>query len=164
MRWPFCFKRMERSETQRAFQTGLRILGYRPRTRREVVDRLERRYSSDAAQQAVERLEQSGYLDDADFARSWRRSREAHRPRSGSLIRRELEQRGVSREVAEEAVVGLDEEDSAYRAGLRRLRRLRDLEWATFLRRLGDYLRGRGFSITLTHRIVERLWAERYGC
>ena len=87
---------MERNEAQRAFQTGLRVLGYRPRTRREVVQRLERRYSSDAVQQAVERLEQSGYLNDADFARSWRRSREAHRPRSGSLIRRELEQRSLS--------------------------------------------------------------------
>jgi regulatory protein len=155
---------MERNETQRAFQTGLRILGYRPRTRKEVVDRLERRFSSDAAQQAVERLEQSGYLDDADFARSWRRSREADRPRSASLIRRELEQRGVSREVAEEAVADLDEDDSAYRAGLRRLSSLRDLDWSTFRRRLGDYLRRRGFPITLTYRIVERLWTERYGC
>jgi regulatory protein len=152
---------MNSSEAQRAFRTGLRILGYRPRTRRDVVKRLERRYSPDAAQQAVERLEQSGYLNDADFARSWRRSREAHRPRSASLIRRELEQRGVSRELAEEAVADLDEEDSAYRAGLRRLRSLRGLDWMTFRRRLGDYLRRRGFPAALTHRTVERLWMER---
>ncbi len=152
---------MERSETQRAYQTGLRILGYRAKTRMELLHRLGRRYSPDAAQQAVERLEQSGYLNDAEFARAWRRSREAHRPRSGFLIRRELEQRGVSKEVAEEAVADLDEEDSAYRAGLRRLRSLRDADWTTFRRRLGDYLRRRGFPIALTRRIVERLWAER---
>ena len=152
---------MNSNEVQRAFQTGLRVLGYRPRTRMELLHRLERRYSSDAAQQAIERLEESGYLNDADFARSWRRSREAHRPRSASLIRRELEQRGVSRELAAEAVADLDEEDSAYRAGLRRLRSLRDADWATFRRRLGDYLRRRGFPIALTHRTVERLWTER---
>ena len=152
---------MERSETQRAYQTGIRILGYRPRTRKAVVQRLERRYSSDAVRQAVARLEQSGYLNDADFARAWRRSREAHRPRSGFLIRRELEQRGVSREVAEEAVAGLDEEDSAYRAGLNRLRSLRAADWTTFRRRLGDYLRRRGFPIALTRSTVERLWRER---
>lgn len=127
----------------------------------QVVQRLERRYSSDAVREAVERLEKSGYLNDADFARAWRRSREAHRPRSGFLIRRELEQRGVSREVAEEAVADLDEEDSAYRAGLRRLRSLRDLDWTTFRRRLGDYLRRRGFPLALTRRTVERLWMER---
>ncbi len=152
---------MERNEAQRAYQTGLRILGYRARTRLELLHRLERRYSSDAVQQAVERLEQSGYLNDADFARSWRRSREAHRPRSGFLIRRELEQRGVSREVAEEAVADLDEEDSAYRAGHGRLKSLRDVDWTTFRRRLGDYLRRRGFPIALTRRTVERLWMER---
>lgn len=152
---------MERSETQRAFQTGIRILGYRPRTRREVLQRLERRYSSDAVREAVERLEKSGYLNDAEFARAWRRSREANRPRSGFLIRRELEQRGVSREVAAEAVADLDEEGSAYRAGLGRLKSLRDLDWTTFRRRLGDYLGRRGFQIALTRRTVERLWEER---
>jgi len=149
------------SEAERAYQAGLRFLAYRARSRQEVRQRLARRFSAPAVQQAVARLEEGGHLNDATFARFWRQSRETHRPRSAFLIRLELEQRGVARELAAEAVVGLDEEDSAYRAGRRRLRALQGVDEVNFRRRLGDYLRRRGFALGVARRTLERLWRER---
>ncbi len=146
---------------ERAYQAGLRFLAYRPRSRQEVRQRLARRFSADVVQEAVARLEERDYLNDAAFARFWRDSREAHRPRSAALIRRELQQRGVARELAEDAVAGLDDDDSAYRAGRRRLRTQQGVDETTFRRRLGDYLRRRGFSGGVARRTVERLWLER---
>ena len=154
---------MASSEAERAYQAGLRFLAYRARSRQEVRQRLARRFSGSAVQQAVARLEERGHLDDTTFARFWRQSRETHRPRSAFLIRRELEQRGVARELAEAAVVGLDDEDSAYRAGRRRLRALQGVDEATFRRRLGEFLRRRGFTLAVARRTVERLWREREG-
>ena len=151
------------SEVDHAYQAGLRLLTYRPRSRQEVQQRLARQFSAQAVQQALSRLEGRRYLDDAAFARFWRESREAHRPRSAALIRRELEQRGVAREVTEAAIAGLDDDDSAYRAGRRRLRALQGVDEVAFRRRLGDYLRRRGFSFGLVRRAVERLWREREG-
>ena len=87
---------------QRAVLAGLRFISYRPRSREEVRRRLGRRFG-------VATVEQ-GYLDDVAFARSWCESRVAHRTRSAALIRRELLERGVGREVAEEAVAGLDDD------------------------------------------------------
>ena len=149
------------SEVERAYHAGLRLLAYRPRSRREVQQRLTRRFSTDAVQQAVARLEDGQHLNDAAFARLWRDSREARRPRSAALIRRELQQRGVAKDLADAAIAGLDDDDSAYRAGCHRLRALQRVDQVTFRRRLGDYLRRRGFSMDVTRRAVERLWGER---
>ena len=151
------------SEPQRAYEAALRFLSYRPRSSQEVRRRLASRFTPEAVQETVRRLEEHGFLDDAAFAAFWRQSREAHRPRSTALIRRELMQKGVPRDVAEAAVTGLDDEHSAYRAAKRRERALRGLDEATFRRRLGDYLRRRGFSFGVAHGVVERLWEERGG-
>ncbi len=148
-------------EVEHAYQAGLRLLAYRPRSRQEVRQRLSGRFSTHVVLQVLTLLEEQGYLDDVAFARAWRESREAHRPRSATLIRRELQQRGVAREVSEDAVSGLDEEDSAYQAGHHRLRALQGLDYVTFRRRLGDYLRRRGFPSDMVRRTVERLWQEQ---
>ncbi len=148
-------------EDERAYGAGLRLLSYRPRSRDEVRQRLARRFTTEAVNQALARLMEQGYLDDAAFARFWRENREAHRPRGVFLIKRELLQRGVARGVVEAATEGMDDGDSAYRAGLGRLRAMRGLDEATFRRRLGDYLRRRGFPHGVAQRTVQRLWEER---
>ncbi len=145
----------------RAVQAGLRFISYRSRSRQEVRLRLGRRFGAGTVERALARLQEKGYLDDAAFARSWRESREAHRPRSAALVRRELAQHGVDREVASEAVAGLDDDASAYRAGLGRLRALQGLDYVPFRRRLEGYLRRRGFGLSVCRRTVERLWRER---
>ena len=141
---------------ERATQAGLRLISYRPRTREEVRRRLEPRFAPTTVEQALARLEEQGYLDDAAFARLWRESRDAHRPRSAALIRRELVERGVSREVAQEAVADLDDDANAYRAGQGRLRSLEGLDYVAFRRRLESYLKRRGFSASVIRRTVDR--------
>ena len=150
----------EGDQIGRAFRAGLLFVSYRPRSRQEIRRRLGRRFGARTVELALARLEEQGYVDDATFARFWRESREAHRPRSAGLIRRELAQRGVGREVAEEAVAGLDDDANAYRAGLGRMRSLGGLEYVTFHRRLEGYLRRRGFGTGVVRRAVERLWRE----
>ena len=146
---------------QRAVLACLRFISYRPRSREEVRRRLGRRFGVATVEQALVRLEEQGYLDDVAFARSWCESRVAHRPRSAALIRRELLERGVGREVAEEAVAGLDDDAAAYRAARGRLAALRGLDYVTFRRRLEGYLKRRGFGTGVTRRTAQRLWREK---
>ena len=67
---------------------------------------------------------------------------------------------GVSKDVVEEALDGLDEEESAYRAGGRTLGRLRRLDYYTFRKRMFAYLRRRGFGGEVVSRTILRLWGE----
>ena len=67
----------------------------------------------------------------------------------------------MGREVAEEAVAGLDDDANAYRAGLGRMRSLGGLDYVAFRRRLEGYLQRRGFGTGVVRKAVERLWRER---
>ena len=149
------------AEPERAYLSGLRLLSYRSRSRLEMRQRLSKRFSTEAVEEAVSRLEEMGYLDDASFARSWKEGREARKPRSATLVRHELRHRGVAKELAESVTADMDDETSAYEAGRRRLKTLLAVDKRTFRRRMGNYLRRRGFATGLVIRTVDKLWQER---
>ena len=122
--------------------------------------RLSKRFCPTAVDGAVEALKDRGLLDDMAFATFWRRSREQNRPRGASAIRWELLRRGVSREVAEEALCGLDEEEGAYQAGRSVLRKLREVDYAIFRKVLRAHLGRRSFRWGAIDAAVNRLWNE----
>ena len=143
-----------------AYATALRFLSYRPRTEGEVRTRLRRRFAATTIEQVLGLLREEGMVDDVRFADHWRASRESHSPRSAWAIRRELVARGVDSAVAQEAVRDLDDEENAYRAGLKAAGKLTGADLATFRRRLWGYLRRRGFGDAVCRRTIQQLWEE----
>ena len=139
---------------------ALRFLSYRPRSEAEVRRRLLRNFPHSKVEETISRLRDRGLLDDQAFARFWRDNREQHRPRSRVMIRQELFRMGVGREVADEALEGLDEAASALQAGRKLLRRLRGADFNTFRSKVGNYLRRRGFGYGLAARAADELWRE----
>ena len=75
---------LKEAEARRsALESAVRLLSYRPRSERELSDRLGRKgFARPAIDAALERLRELGYVDDAAFARSWTESRQARLPRS----------------------------------------------------------------------------------
>jgi len=65
---------------------------------------LQKEFDEDTIRQALDFLESKKYLDDARYAASWIRSHCAYKPRGSIRLIRELCMRGVSREIAAEAV------------------------------------------------------------
>ena len=143
-----------------ALNAALRHLARRPRSESEVRRLLSRRFVSSVVETAVGALKDRGILDDAAFALFCRESRERHKPKGAPAIRWELVQRGVPREVAEEAVAGLDEEGGAYRAASALAGRLPRADFLTFRNKLAAYLRRRGFAFEVVRATVSRLWEE----
>ncbi len=93
-----------------AVETALRALRFRDRSSAELDARLEQRgVGEDERQQALETLERIGYVDDERFARS-RAERLADRGSGDALIRHDLEQRGISAELVEAALDGIQPE------------------------------------------------------
>ncbi len=146
---------------QRAAAAASRLLSYRPRSAAELRARLNQRFSDHVVDRVVESLLLGGALDDASFAKLWKSSRDALNPRSATAIRRELVAKGISQELATATVSGADDLDTAYRAGSKASRRLRETTAAAFRRRLWGYLRRRGFSESVTRTTIARLWEER---
>jgi len=150
-----------RDVTEAAYERVLNYLGYRPRSKAEVQAYLKRRAVPEEMVPAlIERLQASGLLNDEDFARYWVENRESFRPRGVRSLRFELRRKGVDDSIADDALAGLDEPESAYRAAENRARRMAALDYATFRRRLDGFLQRRGFGYGVSRDVVERLWKE----
>ena len=78
------------------------FLGVRARSTEETRRRLiHLGYPAAVTDKVIARLIDMRYLDDADFARLWVESRDRARPRAAMTLRRELELKGIEREIIE---------------------------------------------------------------
>ena len=146
---------------RRCLNAATRYLGYRPRSEFELRERLGRGgFDSGSVEAVLGRLREQGLVDDVDFAQFWKDNRQSFSPRSRSLTRLELRRKGVAEEIIDQVVSGVSDDDSAYRAALSRARRLPASDWESFRRRLGGYLKRRGFSYGVINNTVEQLWRK----
>jgi regulatory protein len=153
-----------KDQDARAFDAGLRFLGARPRSEREIRDRLARHdFDVQAIDRAIERLRRLKLVDDSAFAEYWIEQRASHRPRGSRLLKQELRQKGVSQDVLLEAIPEDDDPEGAYRAAQRKAGSLRALDERTFKQRLGGFLQRRGYGYETIRPVVARLWHETTG-
>lgn len=147
-----------------AFQQALRLLSYRPRSVAEVRKKLvDKKYDPAVIEAVLNRLLDSHYLSDQNFAEEWVENRSTFRPRSRRMLQYELRKKGVAEEHIQSALARItDETELAYQAGIRYAARLADLDRETFRRRLGAYLSRRGFSYGTIAPVVKRIWDETH--
>jgi len=147
---------------QRCLNAAVRLLGYRPRSESELRERLSRQgFDDDTQGKVLIKLTGQGLVDDTAFTRFWRENRESFRPRSRRMTRLELKRKGVADEIITQVVGTIDDEDSAYRAALKKARSLKRSDYESFRRRLGEYLRRRGFSYGVISHTVEKIWQDQ---
>ncbi|HID61400.1 MAG TPA: hypothetical protein EYP49_01445 [Anaerolineae bacterium] len=152
---------LERDSFQKAYSRVLRFLSYRPRSEAEVRRYLQgKKVPPTIETEVVEHLTAAGLLDDRDFARYWVENRESFNPRGRHALRYELRQKGLSEEIIALALEDIDEEESAYRALISRARRMSPLDRGSFRKKLGSFLRRRGFSYEAISAALERTWRE----
>jgi regulatory protein len=147
--------------SQRCFNAALDYLSYRPRSESELKMRLHRRGFDDGTIESIlPRLRELRLIDDQAFAQFWRDNRESFSPRSRRLLRLELRRKGIDADVIDEVAQGIDEDASAYRAAQKKAQTLRGCDYQTFYRKLGSYLRRRGFDYGLVKQTLDRVWQE----
>ncbi len=146
----------------RCLDAATRLLGYRARSEAELRERLRRRdFAGDSIDAVIAHLKSQGLVDDDAFARSWRENRDTFKPRSGWLTGFELRKKGVPEEIIASVVGEADNSETAYRAACTKAARLPVTDHEAFRRRLGDFLRRRGFGYEIINQTVSRLWRER---
>jgi regulatory protein len=147
--------------SQRCLNAALRYLAYRPRSEAELGERLARRgFDGETIAAALARLKEQGLVNDLAFAQFWKENRQSFSPRSQWLVRRELKQKGVAEELIAQMVADVDDEDSAYQAAMTKAHRLPVSDYDGFRRRLGEYLKRRGFGYGVIKNTVNKVWEE----
>ncbi len=121
-------------------------------------------YTSGIVERVVDQLCRSGLVDDERYAHWFVEARLAHRPTGCLALVREMCDRGVPREIAENAaarVASPEEEASrALVAARKRLPQLRGLPRERALGRLSRFLSGRGFADTVVRDVCLRVLAD----
>ena len=149
-------------EREITYQKALHFLSYRPRSSAEVRQNLSKRGISETLiEETLNRLQNTGLVNDEAFARSWVENRNTFRPRGKPALRMELRRKGLSDEIVQSILdTQVNEADLALTTARKYARRLTGLEWPEFRQKLSGFLARRGFSyITLTP-VVSEVWKE----
>ncbi len=158
-------KIIKEDDADRCYEAALNYLEYRPRSEAELKQHLlyKRRFQGESVTTAIAKLKKLNLIDDRAFAENWTRSRVVYNPKSRLMIKRELLQKGVDYDIANEATQGVEDEAGAYKAGLKKAKLLKGLEYPEFARRLAAYLARRGYAVDAVNSVTMRLWHEITG-
>lgn len=153
-------------QLDKAYNAALHFLASRPRSTREIRQRLrEKDYPDDHIDAAVQKLATLGLVNDQAFARYWVENRQTHKPRGARALQAELMQKGVDRETIGAVLNDMTDVDEEHeraltvaRAALRKYQTAPDKN--TFSRKLGAYLQRRGFGFDAIKPAINTLWGE----
>ena len=144
-----------------ALQRALNYLSYRPRSEKEVRDNLKKHeYPDEIIDQIIDRLKRGNLVDDENFAELWVENRNEFRPRGSTLLRIELRRKGVPDQVIAHALEEQDEDALALKAGRKKARRYRHLEWQDFRKKMTGFLARRGFHYGIIAEVLPQIWEE----
>ncbi len=168
----------------RGLAAGLQLLALRPRSEAELRDALRRRYpdaTPETLTRVLDRLKDLNYLNDTTFAKFWVENRLAFSPRGRNLLKQELLQKRVSREIIDTVITehleALQEEADqngendgqpveeaqALEQARKKAKSYAAEAWPDFYRKLGGFLQRRGYGFDITGKVTRQVWAELKG-
>ncbi len=121
-----------------AYQKALRLISNRPRTEKEIRERLARdEFDERIIDSILIKLRESGLVADTQYAKQWVENRNELHPRSQRLIRMELRKKGIEDETIDQVLKDSAEDpELAKQAANQYARKLTQLEWLEFRKRL----------------------------
>lgn len=150
-------------EREAAYQRAVNYLSYRLRTETEIRKNLRKHdVSEEVIENVIDRLQRSGLVDDARFALNWVENRSEMRPRGRRALSYELRQKGVNSKIIQQVVDSIDEDELAYQAASLRYRKLRNLEFQDFRKKMYSHLAQRGFNYESAAQAISRVWDEEH--
>ena len=143
------------------YDRALNLLAFQPRSARDLKRRLvQKGEPAEQVDGAIERLVAQGFVDDAQFARQLARSKVASQGASKRRLQQEMFKRGVAREVGDEAIAEVWEEEQVDEGALveevarKKLRTLLKLDADARRRRLYAFLARRGYDGEVIRRAM----------
>ena len=145
----------------KAKERALNLLDYRQRSKAEVARRLSMAgFSEDIIEETVAHLERIGLLNDAEFSHAWVNHRIVEQGMGKARMKWELRQKGVSDDVAQEALASLNENaeyESAIDLARRRWEKDSSADERAKRRRLIGFLQRKGFPWETINRVINAL-------
>ena len=140
---------------------ALNALVARAKSKGELLAHLKKRGVEDAVAQAtIFRLQESGLINDEEFAKAWTQSRHTSKKLSKRIIAGELRTRGVDQSSIDQALDEIDDESeyrTAFSLGMKKYNTMSRLEPEVQIRRIQSLLQRKGFSFPTIARVIREL-------
>ena len=148
-------------EYERGKEIAMRLITNRPRSKKEVRDRMREKEIKEAVRErVVDRFEELDLLDDEAFARYWIDQRARFKPRGRPLLRQELRQKGVDQQIINDLLEDTDDSAAVRQAAEKKARTLMRYPEDQFKKKLMGFLQRRGFSYHDCRDVVDELWQQ----
>ena len=112
----------------------------------------------------VEKLKQKGMINDLEFAKAWVEARRRSKQKGERVLKMELFQKGINREIVEEALRlvstrsgQISEEDLAKFALEKKMKSWKNLEPLEFRKKATEFLLRRGFEYKVVKEVISKL-------
>lgn len=144
-------------EVLKAYTRALRLLTYRPRSEKEIRDRLVRKqFDPMIINQVIEKLKEDKLLNDEEFAEWWTEQRQTFRGKSKYVIKRELSEKGVERDTVDKAVSTAKDDYETAKEYLERKRRMFEkYSGDEYTKKVTGFLQRKGFSWDVISKILK---------
>lgn len=142
---------------------ALRYLQYRPRSIKEMIEYLTRKKASPQdIEKVIAILQEQKLLNDEEFARSWVRTRAALKPTGKYLLKLELIQKGIDKQIIGRVLQEAQEESGSDLELAKVLlekkkEKLKNLSREELFKKAGGFLKRRGFGYETIKKALTEL-------
>ncbi|SHK11599.1 regulatory protein [Paramaledivibacter caminithermalis DSM 15212] len=156
----FIEKIIKTEEQKKAKDYAIKILSYRPRSQKEIKDKLEQKgYENQVVNRTLAWLREYKLIDDKEFAKEYIKSK--GEKYGGSRIKIELIRKGVEEEIIDSVLNDKLNDEKEYEIALeqakKKMKAYKGDEREAVYRKLGYYLQRRGFSYDIISKILREL-------
>jgi regulatory protein len=159
-------------EFEKYRNNALRFLSFRPRSEKEVRENLvKKKAPPEVVERIILSLKEHKFINDNDFASWFIEQRLRFKPKSIRLITVELQQKGIKREIIEQAFIDLQKDDSrdvssndldsAIQLVEKRIAKYKHLDKQDVYNKLGSYLARRGFGWDTIKKSIDDVLKDR---
>ena len=151
-------------EKKKAKERALNFLSYRDRSEKEMRTKLKQvGFEEKIIDLVVKDLKRLKLIDDEKFAMAFAKSKLITRPMGEFLLKQELVQKGISRELIEKTVEQIYEKNDPLNVALelahKRKKLVTNLDELKAKKRVSDFLLRRGFSWDIVSQVIEQ-WED----
>jgi regulatory protein len=150
---------------EKLYKKSLHFLSFRPRSEKEIRVYLKKNNAQEqVAEKIIESLRISKFLDDAEFTRWWFEQRTKINPKSTRIIKIELLQKGIDKEMVQDLLSenkNLDLE-SARKIAAKKYERIKHLEKKKVYEKLFRFLGSKGFDYDIIKEVIDQIFSKGY--
>lgn len=149
----------DQEKLQKILDSALRILNIRPHSEKELKNKLLTKFAEEKEliNEVIGDLKRTGLVNDQVFSEQYVNYRLSSAPRGRLLLKKELDQKGITSEVCGEILNEINEEELALEAANRKLKTFSAVPAEKKKEKLFRFLASRGFSSDVVYKTVKKV-------